>query len=741
MVRMSTKSTAPQMFTRLAKAAEQAAAAVEKGEESLAAYGKSADEAAAQVGVLTKENSNLARSFVVESRESDVASKSLTAHGKAASLANKALVGIGVTSAIVFAVGVKGASDLQNATLQSAIAMGRMGNTLDATMDKMRDFGQVAFNMSKITGQSLADSMGVVSAMSSSGLNARQIKSSSIPIAQYGDIMRYGVAANKSLSYADSAQLGAGLVHDLRLGLSGNDQKDAADTAYGLARVAQLSYLSPHGPNAVGTQIRRMAPTLETFLPGTTRTKATQITELAAWVDRMGMLPFAGSAISQMATQMISPRSQRVGDSLFDLGIQTQHGHSKGMTYIPAPLTASPFFDKKSQTFDIMGALNQVSSAVAKGKKSGDLTAFSALFGGTQNMQRILTGLSTPEAMQAKKNIDSQVKAMGDDPVAWMAATQTQVMSTLSGQVGVLGSNLQTLATLLTNKLIPPLTTIANYLQNSVGKLDQALIDHPAMAQLGGQALVGGAIAGIFALAKAGKSLVHIFATLGKSPHLSAHLTDSISGAAGETATVAGDAARTAEVVGTLGVLKSLFISPLGKIVTGFGSKMVPVVGELALLYTTLELLVGTFLWINQVFGIHKTANVLTPAQHAQALKTYAPAVTVGGHGRPNYVQPVGRGPYRPTVLPANTGLGRGSHPQAAAAVTVRHTGTIKVALSGSSVSGMSAKDKNALADMVAEKLAAKIARETQFAKGGTQTVATDSYGGSDYHSQYGVPA
>ncbi|MDB5095361.1 MAG: hypothetical protein JWO85_3462 [Candidatus Eremiobacteraeota bacterium] len=756
-IRMSTSSTAPAMFRRVAAAAEKAGVAVEGADEKLTAYGVSADRAAEQVGVLTAENSALARSFVVAGRSSNAMNGSLLKTPKAASVANKALIGIGVTSAIVFAVGIKGASDLQNATLQSGIALGRMGGSLDQTMTKMNDFTQVAFNMSKITGQSLSDSMGVVMSGATSGLNAAQIKSASTPVAQFGDLLKYG---KDKMGYEQSAALGFGLVHDMRLGLSGNDKKNADDTAYGLARIAQLSFMSPHGEAAVTTQIRRFAPVFEGILPGTEKQKADTIVKTAAWVDRLGTLPFAGSALSQLLTQMVDPRSDRVRKSMTDLGVFAP-GHMNGKKFV---LGKNNFWDDRTGTFDYMGALQgmgkKVADAHAQGLKTGHVgDAVMAVFGNTQNAQRMISSLTSKEAQQAWKNVNAQMSGFGADPVAWMAQAQTQVMDTLSGQVGILISNLTTMSTLLTNKLVPPLTTIANYLQSTVGRFDQALIDHPHMAQMGGIALLVGGIAGILALVKAGHNVIHFFASLGKNPHFGTVISEvpgGGGGVAGRVGVAAADAAKLADLPILLGLL-----SKAGKalpLLASFGSKLIPVVGELGLLYTALQLMGVGIDWYINFFHLKKSERYGGPAESWRGKRVDTPDAPVGLPAilkGPHVLAPVGHGPWIKSPSISAAGIkdinvpilpsldpvkprGRWDKPAPAPPTEVRHSGKITVALTGSSLANMSSKDKNELTDMLSERLAAKVARETAYPFGGTQTVATDNHGGSNYHSSYG---
>jgi len=380
----------------------------------------------------------------------------------------------GVAGGDVLFHGIRGASNLQNATLQAAIATGRMGTNLGATTANMSDFTDIAMRMSMMTGQNIGDSMGVISAMASAGVAPEQLKTIYKPIAQFTDILHFG---KDRMDYGESAKLGAGIVHDLRL-------FSPQDTAYGLGRIAQLGYLSPHGTAQIITQIRRMAPTLENILPGDKRQKATTITEMAAWADRMGNLPFAGSAISQMVTQMIAPRSKRVFQSMKDLGIYDSNGTNR-------------FFDRKTGQFDVMAALRQVATTYKNASNKGDITT--ALLQNTQNAARIMQALTSPDALKAMDRIVAQRKAMGNDPVDWMNRVQIQLMQQLSTQTQLLTSNFATLMTTIANPLIPDLTQLIGNLATITGNLAVFFKDHPGAAKAVGVGLGGVAAAGAVA--------------------------------------------------------------------------------------------------------------------------------------------------------------------------------------------------------------------------------------------------
>lgn len=425
-------------------------------------------------------------------------SKQMSAVAAAGKILDRSLIGVGLASGATFAMGIKGASDLQSATVQTAIAMNRTGKNVADTTDKMRDFHDIALKMSQFTGMDVSTAMGVVASMATAGVSQANIKTNQKAIASFVDILHFG---KDKMDYIEAAGSGAGIVHDLRLGLSGDPVKDAAQTAFGLGVVTQMGYKSPHGTNQLITQVRRMAPALEFSLPGTVEAKARTITDLAAWADRMGSLPFAGSAVAQMLTQMIKPRSTRVAAAMGELGLNDAKGNQR-------------FFNQKTGQFDLMGALDQIQkhmTAALDANKGG--AAVKALFGGTQNMTRIMTAFASPEAKEAWRQIQQTDRGMGD-PADWMLKTQTLLMGELGNATQILLTNFKSLATIIGEQFVGPLTKFIKVLSDATAGATSWLNDHPKAAQgIGIGMLVAAGYAGLRLLALFG-GLLHIFQKL-----------------------------------------------------------------------------------------------------------------------------------------------------------------------------------------------------------------------------------
>ena len=64
------------------------------------------------------------------------ASSRISGMGYAANIAGRAFIGLGVVAAAGLAHGIRGAANLQSATLQAAVGVGRLGSSLDDVEDE-----------------------------------------------------------------------------------------------------------------------------------------------------------------------------------------------------------------------------------------------------------------------------------------------------------------------------------------------------------------------------------------------------------------------------------------------------------------------------------------------------------------------------------------------------------------------------------------------------------------------------
>jgi hypothetical protein len=419
----------------------------------------------------------------------------------AGKILDKVMTGVGIGSAAVLAIGIKGASDLQKSTVQAAIAMGRTGDTVESTTAKMREFRDIAISMSKITGQSLPDAMNVISTMASGGISAKQIAANWKPIAQFTDVLHFG---KDQMDYGEAAKLGTGLLHELRL--FSTDQ-----ARFGFGKIARMGFLSPHGTQDLATQVRAAAPSLENLLPGNVQSKAQQIVDLVAWGDRMGGLSRFGTGISQLMTNMVAPRSDRVRGAMKDLGVYDAKGNDK-------------FLDSKTGTFNFMGALQQVATHYkdAINLPGGRGQAVQSIMGLNANAARYLQLLSSPEALTAFNQVRAQQAAMGNDPALWLDKTQALLMEELSTQTGLLTSNFKTLATLIGESFVGPLTRLVTWATNLTGGWIDSLKEHPKMAAAIGTGMLAAAGFAFMRIAQTGGNVLRTFIEFGKHPHIAA---------------------------------------------------------------------------------------------------------------------------------------------------------------------------------------------------------------------------
>jgi len=397
--------------------------------------------------------------------------------GGAASLAALALT----------AGGIKGAGDLQNAALQTAIASGHFGKTFDQTMSNIQPTVDLAYKMSGMTGGSVSDMMEVLQNATSSGISTKQLTTLSKPLAQFTDILHFG---KDKASFGEAATLGAGLAHDLRL-------FSAADAQYGFERAAQIGYQSPHKTGQLVTQARRFAPLFERMLPGGTQQKANSILEYTAWLDRLGSLQFGGSGLNMLATYLNHPKTKQQVAAFKDLGLLRADG-------------SQIFRDKRSGEYNLPAALEQVAKRWdgalnrpgGRARVNDDINSLSA------NASRILGTLTTPDALTAMHNIRVQTKAMPG-----LDAMQKQLMETLPHAFGRFITNIESLATTIGTPLIAPLGKFVGALADATSGLTNFLRSHkallPAVAAGASVLSIAGA-AKLFSMIGGGSVFAHI---------------------------------------------------------------------------------------------------------------------------------------------------------------------------------------------------------------------------------------
>jgi len=393
----------------------------------------------------------------------------------------------GLAALALVAGGIKGAGDLQNSSLQTAIASGHFGKNFDQTMSNIQPTVDLAYKMSGMTGGSVSDMMEVLQNAASSGMSTKQLTTLSRPLAQFTDILHYG---KDKASFGEAATLGSGLAHDLRL-------FNTADAHYGLERAAQIGYQSPHKTSQLVTQARRFAPLFERMLPGNTQQKANSILEYTAWLDRLGSLQFGGSGLNMLATYLNHPKTKQQVSAMKDLGLLRGDG-------------SQIYRDQRTGTYNLPAALEQVAKRWdaalnrpgGRGRVNDDINSLSA------NASRILGTLTTPDALTALHNIRTQTKAMpGLDEM------QTQLMQTLTHAFGRLITNIESLATTIGTPLIAPLGKFVGALADATSGLTDFLRSHkallPAVAAGASVLSIAGA-AKLFSMIGGGSVFAHI---------------------------------------------------------------------------------------------------------------------------------------------------------------------------------------------------------------------------------------
>jgi hypothetical protein len=459
----------------------------------------------------------------------------------------------GLASLAFVASGIRGASAMQNAELQTAIATGKMGPNYNATMRNMQPTVDMAYGMSAMTGGSVVDMMRVVQNMAASGFTPSQLTSLSKPIAQLTDVLHFG---KDQMSFSNAATNAAGLAHDLRL-------FSTADAQAGFNRLAQLGYQSPHGTTQLITQTRRFAPMFERMLPGNTQQKADQILQYTAWLDRMGTLQFGGTGLNMLATYLNHPKTNKQVAALDDLGLM-----SGGRNL---------FRDDRTGTYNLPAALAQVATRYAgamntpggRGRVNDDIFSLSA------NASRILATLTTPDALVALRNIKTQQKGMPN-----LDQMQSQLMETPGHAFARFITNVQSLATTIGDKLVPPLGKIAAQLASATSGTTDFLRAHPQALSVAAGAVAIGSLYGAY-------RLFQMVGGIAAFAHVAAHTARESVGI-GAGAYIGRGAAHAGGMLGAAGRMFGGGVGPalreVGEIISAFGPKVVFMRGGFELL-------------------------------------------------------------------------------------------------------------------------------------------------------------
>lgn len=394
----------------------------------------------------------------------------------------------GVAALAFTAIGVKGAANLQDAMLQTAIATGNVGKTLDATMAKMQPFHQLALKMSMSTAQSVTDSMSLLSVMASSGIPANQLAKVAMPIAQYADIQY--LDPRWHTPFQQSATMAVKLAHDLQL-------FEPAQLTAGLNKMYKVGEASPDNIAKLQTQIKYFAATALKDLPSTSVTPAwSGIIDMAALLDRMSLAQGrGGTGINMFMRNVVAPSGKKMANAQDLLGVSAYHDEATG---------AIDFFG-------LLKHLNDDYQAAKQSKTVGDFQReFANAF--STNAGQVIGTLATPGALEQMRRIK-----YAQDHMPSLQEAQVVLMESLNNQTKLLYTNFKTLATEIGLHLLPPLTAIVTPLAAGTGNAALFMNQHPSAARATAFGLGLMSLWGVKTLASLGLNAVGIGAHLAEN--------------------------------------------------------------------------------------------------------------------------------------------------------------------------------------------------------------------------------
>ena len=390
-------------------------------------------------------------------------------------VADRSMQAFGLVSAATFAIGIKGAADLQDSMAQTAIAMGRSTSFVES------NFTGIATAMSMRTAQSVAQSMGILRTMATSGLNdPKELKSLAMPIAMYADT-QYLL---KGTDFNQSAAIATKVAH-------GFGARTSAELTPILNSLFKISNDMPDSMSAMATQLKYYAPK---FVEK--GVSANEVLMLQATADRMGYgTGKSGTGFLQIYRNLLNPTTKHMARAQHALGIDGYSMIDKSGKFDPEKL------------FNRLNTLNNIYHNRGDGKAFDEM--LNAAF--TSNAGLIAGVISSNAGRAQYANVKQTMSRVKD-----MEPAQAQAMATLSKQTILLISTFKTLATFIAQPWLKPFTDAIGSAAKAIGNLAVYMKDHQTVAKVTGGVMMGAAAYFAARMAMAGGNFIHFFATMGK---------------------------------------------------------------------------------------------------------------------------------------------------------------------------------------------------------------------------------
>ncbi len=376
-----------------------------------------------------------------------------------------ALAGAGMAAGGGLLSGIRGAADLQT-------AMVGIRNATGATPQQMDMLQQQAYSLSALTAQSVGDSAHIMAVMARSGMNdPNQLMKISKPAALFADVQ----FLSRGVPFEEGAKNAIMLAHLFHA-------YNPADATKMFDQMTRLSEMMPDNLSKAVTQMGYFVPQLKALgVPNE------QNIALMALLDRVGYgRGKGGTGVAALVMNALGPlqltKHAQVGknDLLRQIGVLGASGQSL-------------FYDKKTQSFDMIGFLHQLGKYGATHDRADTVKNFKGAFG---------TGGGRIADMATDRNFIDQlnkiISFMGRTDLS-MIEQQKRYMNTLNGQFQLFTTNFKSFLTDMMWPWLDRLRDTFHFLGDKIHDTQQWMHQHPTARKAAGIGLAGLAAAGTVA--------------------------------------------------------------------------------------------------------------------------------------------------------------------------------------------------------------------------------------------------
>ena len=423
------------------------------------------------INLITRSNfgmvaGNIARQSAVANGQVTALSRRMNGLKQSGAIATNAMIGVGVAAGAAFAVGVRGAAELQDSIAQLAVSTGRTTQSID------KQFTGVAMSMSRSTAQTISQSMKLVQVMSTSIKDQHQLEQIAMPIALFADTQFLGP---HKIPFEESAKEASRLAHMFNA-YTAKQMDPVLDMLY------RTSYSTPDKIGAITTQLGYFGHDMYSAMvknnatPEKQKHAAQEILSLATLGDIAIGHGKWGAGLDRILTDIAAPtKPHRAGQ--IALGLRDAQGKltsdvvNKDGEYTPVEMLK--FLSKRLENVAPLDVRTMLSHA----------------FG--VNSTRTISQMISPRMIRLFEQLQQAQARMVP-----LQQAQHDLMQTLNHQTVLLFSNFGTLAAMLVRPWMDHFTAAVGRAADALGRMAQWSSKHPGESKV-----ISGAMMGLGALA------------------------------------------------------------------------------------------------------------------------------------------------------------------------------------------------------------------------------------------------